>query len=135
MQDFQIIESILTRYFKGLHHADIATLGSICSPQLVLQSPNLRRPLDEWLERVASRPVPAGLGHEEHYQILSLDVAGDQAMAKLYCPLLGHQYIDFIGLLKEQGEWQIVSKMYCELSSTHLKKEIKHAVCKHQNNR
>ncbi len=36
----------------------------------------------------------------------------DQAMAKVDVPLLAAHFIDFLGLLKEDGTWKIVNKMY-----------------------
>ncbi|MGJ8682107.1 nuclear transport factor 2 family protein [Paraglaciecola sp.] len=117
--DFQLVTEVLTNYFYGLHHGDVNLLESICSPDLVLMNTNIRRPLQEWLTLIESRAIPDKLGHKYLYKILSLDIVEQQAMAKLYCPLLAHQYIDFIGLLKEQGQWKIVSKMYFDISHQH----------------
>jgi hypothetical protein len=41
-------------------------------------------------------------------------VVKDQAMVKVHCPLFDFNYIDFLGLLKEDGNWQIVTKMYTD---------------------
>ena len=112
--DFQIISVLLLNYFKGLHEADTQLLANITSEQLVLYSPDLRRSRDEWFAAITSRSVPLQLGDAFEYKVLSLDIVGSQAMAKLACPLLGHNYIDFIGLLKEHGQWKIISKMYCD---------------------
>jgi len=46
------------------------------------------------------------------FKVLSLDIEGDQAMAKVDVPLLAAHFIDFLGLLKEDGKWKIVNKMY-----------------------
>ena len=118
-QDFQAVMSVLQDYFEGLHQANTKKLSRICAEELVLSSPNLRRTRKEWFELINSRPIPQDEGHPFNYKILSIDVIGDQAMAKLYCPLLGHRYIDFIGLLKENQQWKIVNKMYCEDVTTH----------------
>lgn len=115
MQDFHAVTKILSDYFAGLHHADTKLLRRICCPELVLRGPNIKRPLNDWLNLVGSRPVPAQLNHAYQYKILSLDIVAEQAMAKLACPLLGHDYVDFIGLWKENQRWKIISKMYCEL--------------------
>jgi 4-oxalocrotonate tautomerase len=114
VDDFQTVNTILLNYFKGLHEADTKLLAKICSEQLVLYSPDLRRSRDEWFAAITSRSVPLHLGDVFEYKVLSLDIVGSQAMAKLACPLLGHNYIDFIGLLKEHGRWKIISKMYCD---------------------
>ncbi len=115
MRDFDAVSAILNQYFTGLHYADTKRLRSICAPQLTLRSPGVSKALEDWLSLVDARPVPAKLGHTFQYKILSLDIVGEQAMAKLACPLLDYHYIDFIGLLKENAQWKIVSKMYCNV--------------------
>ena len=49
---------------------------------------------------------------EYNFNIQSLEIVGDQAMAKVDVPLLAAHFIDFLGLLKEDGEWKIVNKMF-----------------------
>jgi len=108
------IGSIVRAYFEGLHYANVEKLKAIFSSDCVLKAPGLRINLDEWLERVKSRPVPAQRGDSFTYEILSVEVLGDQAMVKAYCPLLDHDFIDFLGLLYEDGRWLIVNKMYAD---------------------
>jgi len=110
------VEEIVNTYFDALHHADVDRLQTIFHPDAWLKTPNSRRSLDRWLTDVATRPIPAELGHARKYQILSLDLVRDQAMVKVNCPLFEHNYVDFLGLLKEQGEWRIVNKMYTDLA-------------------
>ena len=106
------IVSIVQAYFEGLHYANAEKLRAIFSADCVLKAPGVRRNLDEWLELVKSRPVPAERGDGFNYAILNLDVMGEQAMVKVYCPLLGSDFIDFLGLLYEDGQWLITNKMY-----------------------
>jgi len=37
-------------------------------------------------------------------------------MVKVECPLFDCEYIDFLGLLKENQQWLIVSKMYVDMA-------------------
>jgi hypothetical protein len=39
-------------------------------------------------------------------------------MVKVKCPLFDFNYVDFLGLLKEQGQWLIVNKMYSDIANT-----------------
>ena len=50
------------------------------------------------------------------FNILSLELINDQAMAKVEVPLLAAHFIDFLGLLKEDGTWKIVNKMFTVIS-------------------
>ena len=115
--DFAAITAILQSYFDGLHHANVDKLASAFHPDAWLKAPGVRRSLHQWLTDVASRPVPAELNRPFAFEILSIDVVQDQAMAKINCPLFDFNYVDFLGLLKEQGQWLIVSKMYTDIKA------------------
>jgi len=108
------VESIVKDYFSGLHHADTTKLENIFHPDAYLKAPGQRRNLHEWLEFVGQREVPAQRGDSEGFKILSMDIMHEQAMVKVLCPLLGRIYVDFLGLLKENGRWLIVNKMYAD---------------------
>jgi len=117
LSEMQVIERIVTDYFDGLHQADVAKLRRIFHPDVVLKAPGLRRTMNEWLSAVASRPVPQEEGAAYRFKILSIEVIGEQAMVKVECPLFDYFYIDYLGLLREEGEWLIVSKMYCDMAA------------------
>ena len=99
-------------YFDGLFEGDVNKLRSIFHEDTWLQGNNYRKTLNEWLEAVANRPIPRDEGMEFSFNIQSLEIIGDQAMAKVDVPLLAAHFIDFLGLLKEAGQWKIVNKMY-----------------------
>jgi len=113
--DLRAIEDILQRYFDGLHHGDVTKLEAIFHPDAWLKAPGSRRSLAQWLTDVATRLTPVELNKPYSFKILAIDIVQEQAMAKLHCPLFDFNYIDFIGLLKEEGEWRIVSKMYVDV--------------------
>lgn len=119
--DFESITSIIQSYFHGLHNGDVAKLKAIFHRDTWLKAPGVRRSLEQWLEAVADRPVPAQQSKPFNYKILSVDVVQDQAMVKIHCPLFDFNYIDFLGLLKEQGQWLIVNKMYDDVKLQDLK--------------
>jgi len=108
------VKAVVEAYFEGLHQGDVVKLRSIFSADCVLKAPGIRRDMDTWLSLVETRPTPAQQGDSFNYRIISLEVLGDQAMVKLYCPLLGSHFIDYLGLLYEDGSWLIVNKMYAD---------------------
>ncbi|MDF2180243.1 nuclear transport factor 2 family protein [Aliiglaciecola sp. CAU 1673] len=112
--DLQAVEAMLMQYFDGLHRADIALLDKIFDPQARLYAPGVRRSKAQWLELVAHRPVPAQIGDPFAYRVLSIELCGMQAIAKVACPLLGQHFIDFLSLLKEEGRWRIMAKQYAD---------------------
>jgi hypothetical protein len=110
--DYESIVGILNDYFDGLFEANVEKLRSIFHDDAWLKGNNYRKTLNEWLEAVANRPIPGDEGMEYNFNIQSLEIIGDQAMAKVDAPLLAAHFIDFLGLLKEDGQWKIVNKMY-----------------------
>lgn len=115
--DLTAIEAILQGYFDGLYHGDVTKLTLIFHPDTWLKAPGVRRSLSQWLANVANRSTPAELNKPFAFKVLSIDVVQDQAMAKIHCPLFNFNYIDFLGLLKEDGKWKIVTKMYTDVKA------------------
>lgn len=114
-REFESIVAVIEDYFVGLHHGDVAKLKDIFHPDAYLKAPNLRRSLSQWLEAVANRPIPREEGYSDNFKLLSIEVIKDQAMVKVECPLFEHFYMDYLGLLKEDGRWLIVNKMYTDI--------------------
>lgn len=113
--DFKTVMALVNDYFHGLYCGDTKKLKSIFHSDAFLKAPGLRRSLQEWLAAVEKRPIPAQQGQPFNFKLLSLEIIQDQAMVKLECPLFEHFYIDYLGLLKENGQWLIVNKMYTDL--------------------
>lgn len=112
--DYEAIIGLLNNYFDGLFEGDVAKLRSIFHEDAWLKGNNYRKTRDEWLTAVADRPIPRDEGMKFAFNIQSLEIVGDQAMAKVDVPLAAH-FIDYLGLLKEEGRWRIVSKMFTVL--------------------
>ena len=115
--EFEAILALIQYYFDGLYRGDTSLLRSIFHDDAILKSPGLRRTLDEWLDAVKTRPIPFEEGQHYSFKVISIEVIQDQAMVKLECPLFNYFYIDFLGLLKENGRWLIVNKMYTDVKA------------------
>ncbi len=113
--DFAQIEKILVCYFEGLYRGDVNKLSSIFHNDAWLKSPHRRRSLQQWLQDVAKRESPESQGRSFDFRVLAIDLVQDQAFAKIYCPLFDFEYIDFLGLLKENNKWLIVNKMFTDI--------------------
>ena len=110
--DYEAIIGLLNEYFDGLYEGNVDKLREIFHDDAWLKGNAYRKTRDEWLEAVANRPVPSVEGMQYNFNIQSLEIIGDQAMAKVDVPLLAAHFIDFLGLLKEDGQWKIVNKMF-----------------------
>ena len=102
--DTEIITGIIQQYFDGLHCGDVAMLTPIFHSDAWLKAPGIRRSVKEWLTDVANRATPKEEGRSYEFKMLALDIVQDQAMVKIQCPLFDFCYIDFLGLLKEDGK-------------------------------
>ena len=114
--DFDSIAAIVKDYFDGLHNGDVSKLQLIFHQDAWLKAPGVRRSREQWLTDVSNRQSPAQQALPFDFNLLSIDVVKDQAMVKIECPLFDFNYIDFLGLLKENGQWLIVSKMYTDIN-------------------
>ena len=114
--DFNIITAIVQEYFDGLHNGDVLKLKSIFHHDAWLKAPGIRLSREQWLANVSKRPTPKEQRRSCEFKLLSIDVVKDQAMVKIECPLFDFNYIDFLGLLKEKGQWLIVNKMYTDIT-------------------
>ena len=110
--DYEAVIEILNSYFDGLYYGDTDKLRRLFHEDAWLKGNGYRKSRDEWLETVASRPKPSEQGMDFAFNILSLEIVDDQAMARVDTPLPAAHFIDFLGLLKEEGQWKIVNKMF-----------------------
>jgi hypothetical protein len=115
--DFSTITAVIQSYFEGLYHGDVAKLRDLFHEDAWLKAPGVRRSKAQWLLDVGQRPKPFEQGSAFAFEILAIDLVQDQAMVKVKCPLFDFNYVDFLGLLKEQGRWLIVNKMYSDIAS------------------
>jgi len=113
--EFKLVMTLVSDYCDGLYYGDVLKLRAIFHPDAFLKAPGLRRSLEQWLDAVAIRPVPDQQGESYNFKLLSIEIIKDQAMVKLECPLFDSRYLDFLGLLKENGRWLIHNKMYSNL--------------------
>jgi hypothetical protein len=126
--DFANVTAIVQQYFDGLYHGDITKLSAIFHSDVWLKAPGNRRSVKQWLSEVENRPTPKEQERPYMFKLLSLDIVQDQAMVKIHCPLFDFNYIDFLGLLKENGQWLIVNKMYTDIKISRLKQEEAYAI-------
>jgi len=60
----------------------------------------------------AQQPSPREKGETIELEILSIDIAGDTATARIRDNYLGLNFLDSISLLKSDGRWSIYNKLF-----------------------
>ena len=110
------IDDVLQTYFDGLYRGDIPALRRAFHPAAMLfgevKGQPYQKNLDDYLLIVAQRESPQALGEPFRMALLSVEVTGLIARAKVHCPMLGYNYIDYLSMVCHQERWQIVSKTF-----------------------
>lgn len=111
------IEDVIQAYLDGLYHCDVQALARVFHPQALYATASGAEPLllrlDEYLPIVAQRDPPSRTGAARREAVLAIDIAGPAtALVKLSCRFFGKDYIDFLTLIRVQGRWQIVAKVF-----------------------
>lgn len=115
--DFAAVESLLSRYFDGLYASDAAALAAIFHPQAhyvcAVDGDFIYRTMNEYLPIVAKRESPASRNEARRDRIVSIEFAGPAAaVARVNCAIGERFFTDILTLVRENGEWRIVSKVF-----------------------
>lgn len=121
MSPHEEILALLHRYFDGLYRGDVTLLRTVFHPQAILfgevrGQPYLRT-LDDYLSIVAGRKSPQLLQEPFRMIPLAVEATGRIGNARVSCPILGHNYIDYLALLRNDDQWQIVNKLFTHVAS------------------
>jgi hypothetical protein len=121
MGDYRQILTVLDHYCGGIYTGDVDRLRLAFHPTAILWGEIKGQPyhkrLDEYLHAVANRKSPKELGEPYSMQPISIEVYGKIALAKVRCPMLGFNYIDFLSLLHQDHRWAIASKVFTHLDN------------------
>ncbi|RDK08611.1 nuclear transport factor 2 family protein [Cupriavidus lacunae] len=118
--DHQRILELLQTYLDALYDGDARTLRSTFHPQALLfaevRGEIVQKTIDVYVDGVANRGSPASRNDPYGMSILSVEVIGEIASAKVRVKVTGNNYFNFLSLLKTGGnEWRIVNKLYTHL--------------------
>jgi hypothetical protein len=112
-----IIEGVIHTYLDGLYESDADKIGSAFHPTSALTSVSngelVITPRDTWLDNIRARPSPKQRGLTRHDRVLSIDlISPTMAYVKLNCAIPPRFFTDQLSLLKIEGRWQIVQKVF-----------------------
>ena len=60
----------------------------------------------------SQQPSPRDKGEQPHLDILSMEIAGSTAAARVRDEYLGLRFLDTLSLLKTDGKWSIYNKLF-----------------------
>lgn len=117
MSAFEEVVQVLRHYLDGLYESDTTVLRRVFHREAHYYSATngtlLHLDMDQYFPIVDQRPSPASQGHVRTDRILSIEFAGPTtAFAKVECSFPSKLFTDFLTLVKLNGRWQIVAKVF-----------------------
>lgn len=114
--DSAAIAAILTDiYFKGIYEGDVKLLRTAFYENTLLFGDAAGKPyfktLAQYLDGVANRQSPKASGKPFKGTILSVEVTGSIAVAKVSVKMYDFNYLELLSFHELDGKWLIVNKM------------------------
>ena len=111
------IERTINRYFDGLYEGDADKLASVFHDTSALTYEQdgklIVLPRDSWLRAVRERPSAKSKNLARDDAILSIDQSGPTtAFVKVKCQIPPRYFTDYLNLLKIDGTWKVVQKVF-----------------------
>ena len=115
--EYGAVAALLDRYYEGLYYGNTDLLRRVFHPAATYATASggdlLRLELADYLPVVAKRDSPASLGERYGFELESIAFAGPTtALVRMRSAMLGKRFVDFLSLLKVDGEWRILAKVF-----------------------
>ncbi|AXE21065.1 hypothetical protein DR864_26675 [Runella rosea] len=121
--DRQLAEETLRNYMDGGTYGDTVKMMAVFHPTATMKFVDKKTgtfrdvPIAQYLDSVRRN---AGVKSNRQTRIVYLDIIGTAAHAKLELDYPTFQFIDFFNLLKTDGQWKVVSKIFYRLDKAPL---------------
>jgi len=122
--DEAAIRQTVQYYFDGGKNRDSLTLRKAFHPEARMlfarEGKLVVVPIGEYITRVGSESLKPGEVDSTERKVVSVDVVGDAAVAKLELKRSNAVLIDYMSLLKVDGRWLIVNKIFTRDMREHV---------------
>ena len=122
--DEAAIRQTVQYYFDGGKNRDSLTLRKAFHPEARMlfarEGKLVVVPIGEYITRVGSESLKPGEVDSTERKVVSVDVVGDAAVAKLELKRPNTVLTDFMSLLKVDGRWLIVNKIFTRDMREHV---------------
>ncbi|MCY1648878.1 nuclear transport factor 2 family protein [Caulobacter sp. SL161] len=117
MSDFAGVQDVLRKYFDALYTCDVGLLAEVFHPRAIYatadETPPLYRDMPTYFEVVRGRTPPAASADPRRDTIDEIAFAGDNAAAaRVRCTLGARDFVDLLTLVRENGRWRIIAKVF-----------------------
>jgi len=116
-ENYVKILDVLKTYFDLIYRGDTDMIDQIFFPEATVNSVNdgkiVSIDMIGFHERIANRKSPESTGEIREDKILMIEISSPTtAIAKVECMILKNRYTDYLSLIKLQGKWGIISKVF-----------------------
>ena len=122
--DEAAIRQTVQYYFDGGRNRDSLTLRKAFHPEARMlfarEGKLVVVPIGEYITRVRSESLKPGEVDSTERKVVSVDVVGDAAVAKLELKRPNAALTDYMSLLKVDGRWLIVNKIFTRDMREHV---------------
>lgn len=122
--DEAAIRQTVQYYFDGGKNRDSLTLRKAFHPEARMlfarEGKLVVVPIGEYITRVGSESLKPGEVDSTERKVVSVDVMGDAAVAKLELKRPNAVLTDYMSLLKVDGRWLIVNKIFTRDMREHV---------------
>lgn len=117
MDDDARIRAIITTYFESMFEADPAKVHAAFHPGArvvgYIEDGLAEMSVDQFADFVADhRPSASAQGETPRLDVLSLEIAGDTAVARVRDDYLGLTFLDTLTFLRRDDGWRIQDKLF-----------------------
>lgn len=111
------IQQVIDLYIDGVRNGKVESLRAAFHPQSSMfgwkGNDLFVTPIQGLYDYIASTPAPASSGEATNFIITSIQVAGNAASVEMAMDSYhAHDFVDYFQLLKVEGRWWIVSKLF-----------------------
>lgn len=119
MNDHEAVIGAVAAYSQGVYRGDIALLRKVFHPKAALfaevRGQPYHRSLDDYLDVVTNRESPHAKGEPFRMKPITIEVTHEIAFAKVSCPMYDYDYVDYLSLVRQDGQWRIVNKLFTDI--------------------
>ena len=115
--DKEAIEQIVQVYFDSMYESDLEKVKIAFHPNAMISGnfggSFLEMDREDFGKFVISQqPTPEEKGDTPRLEILSIEIAGETAVARVRDDYLGQTFLDTLSMVKLGGIWSIYNKLY-----------------------
>ena len=112
------IEEVIQTYFDGMYESSKSKVEEAFHPNAMIvgHTPNndlfesTRDSFGDFVE--SQKPSAKEKGEPAYLEVLSIDVAGRTAVARVKDIYMGQTFIDSLSLVRDGASWKIYNKLY-----------------------